>query len=60
MKLHDCERSYHNIVPETGLRATFNLFIALIAAGEISCEIHEGIGLEGKEIDGDDEEPSTS
>ena len=34
--------------------------MTLIAAGRISCEIHEGIGLEGKEISGDDEESSTS
>ena len=33
---------------------------ALIAAGGISCEIHEGIGLEGKDIGGDYEESSTS
>ena len=34
--------------------------MALIAGGEISCEIHGGIGLEGKEIDSSDEESSTS
>ena len=32
----------------------------LIAAGGIMCEIHEGVGLEGKEIGGDDYESSTS
>ena len=36
----------------------FSLFTTLIAAGEISGEIHEGIGLEGKEIGCDDKESS--
>ena len=27
-----------------------SLLMALIVAGGISCEIHEGIGLEGKEL----------
>ena len=48
--------TYHNIMPETSLR----VFTALIVAGGISCEIHEGIGLEGKEISSDDKESSTS
>ena len=42
------------------LELLLSLFTALIAAGGISCEIHEGIGLESKEIGGDDEESSKS
>ena len=34
--------------------------MALIATGGVSCEIYGGIGLEGKEIDNEDEERSTS
>ena len=34
--------------------------MVLIAAGGVSCEIYEGIGLEGKEIDYEDEEYSIS
>ena len=37
-----------------------SLLMALQAAGGISYEIHEGIGLEGKEIGGDDKECSIS
>ena len=45
-------------MPENSLRATclLSLFRALIAAGGIWREIHEGIGLEHKEIGCNDEE----
>ena len=33
--------------------------MVLIAAGGVLCGIYEGIGLEGKEIDDEDEEYST-
>ena len=37
-----------------------SLLTALIAAGGILCEIHECIGMKGKEIGNDDEESSIS
>ena len=49
-------------MPETSLslELLLRLFTALIAAGGISCEIYEGIGLESKEIGGNDKESTIS
>ena len=62
MRQHTCKciPSYYNIVPLTSPRATSQLINALIAADGVSCEIYEGIGLEGKEIDDKDEEHLTN